>query len=187
MGKWVVIYTSITGNTEKIANAIAEAANADIFKGQDMPQDLSGYEVVVLGYWMRRGAPDPLMQKLLPMVHDTKVVLFQTHGTEVGSEHAVTAFARAGYLLGKGCDILGTFSSQGKINPKLIELRKAKGAKDDPHCGERAQMRWAEAALHPNEEDMERAKSFVRSMQRKLELRAEFQASCSHSPGSGIA
>jgi len=173
MGKWAVIYTSLTGNTEKIASAIAEAAGADIFKAQQMPADLSGYEVLALGYWMKRGAPDPLMQKTLPKVHDAQVLLFQTHGTEVGSEHAVTAFARAAYLLGENCEILGTFSSQGKINPKLIELRKAKGG-DDPHCSEKAQRRWAEAATHPDAEDIKRAKAFVYDMRRKLEMKAKF-------------
>lgn len=50
MGKWAVIYSSVTGNTKKIAEAIAEqAGDADIFRVQDAPEDLSGYEVVAIG------------------------------------------------------------------------------------------------------------------------------------------
>lgn len=56
MGKWAVIYSSVTGNTRQIAEAIAEqAGDADLFRVQDAPHDLSGYEVVAVGYWLRLG------------------------------------------------------------------------------------------------------------------------------------
>ena len=97
MGKWAVIYSSVTGNTKKIAEAMAEAvgADCDVFRVQEAPEDVSDYDVVLLGYWLRLGAPDPLMLKYLPKVHGTRVCFFQTHGTDPTSEHAVTSFARA--------------------------------------------------------------------------------------------
>lgn len=96
MGKWAVIYSSVTGNTKKIAEAMAEAvgADCDVFRVQEAPEDVSDYDVVLLGYWLRLGAPDPLMLKYLPKVHGTRVCFFQTHGTDPTSEHAVTSFAR---------------------------------------------------------------------------------------------
>ena len=40
MGKWAVIYSSVTGNTRTIAEAIAEqAGDADVFRVQDAPED----------------------------------------------------------------------------------------------------------------------------------------------------
>ena len=135
MGKWAVIYSSVTGNTRTIAEAIAEqAGDADVFCVQDAPEDLSSYEVVALGYWLRLGQPDPLMLKYLPKVRDAQVVFFQTHGTSPTSEHAITSFARAGYNLGPGCTILGTFGCRGKINPAMLAKRKNAGP-DDPHGG----------------------------------------------------
>ena len=123
MGKWAVIYSSVTGNTRTIAEAIAEqAGDADVFRVQDAPEDLSGYDVVALGYWLRLGQPDPLMLKYLPKVRDAQVVFFQTHGTSPTSEHAITSFARAGYNLGPGCTILGTFGCRGKINPARTQV-----------------------------------------------------------------
>ena len=103
MRKWAVIYSSASGNTKTIAEEIATAAGADLFPIQNAPTDLSAYEVVALGYWIRRGGPDDRMKAYLPQVANARVVLFQTHGTDVGSEHAVTSFARAAYLLGEGC------------------------------------------------------------------------------------
>ncbi len=174
MGKWAVIYSSVTGNTKMVAEKIAEAAeDADLFAVDDAPRDLSGYEVVALGYWLRLGAPDPKMLNYMPQVHDTTVVLFQTHGTDAGSEHAVTAFARAGYLLGENCGILGTFGCQGKINPAMIEKRRNAGP-GDPHGGAKAIERWKTAASHPDAQDLSDAAEFTEKMKHKLVLRKQY-------------
>lgn len=168
MEKWCVIYSSLTGNTKRVAEAMAEEAEADLFSVDEAPLDLSAYAVVALGYWLRRGAPDPKMLAFLPRIEEIDVVLFQTHGTDPGSEHAVTAFARAGYALGKGCYIAGTFACQGRIHPKIVEKRKEEAAADDdPHAGKKAQARWQRAASHPDEEDLQKARAFMRVMQEK--------------------
>ena len=173
MRKWAVIYSSTTGNTKAIAEEIAGASGGDIFRVQDAPTDLSVYDVVALGYWLRRGGPDDLMKAYLPKVNDACVILFQTHGADVGSEHAVTSFARAAYLLGADCEILGTFSAQGKLAPALIARRK-KSQPDDTHNSPEAQERWLRAAEHPNEEDRAAARAFVEKMEHKLDLLDKF-------------
>ena len=66
MRKWAVIYSSVTGNTKAVAAAMAEQAGAELFRVQDAPADLSAYEAVALGYWLRRGGPDDLMKAYLP-------------------------------------------------------------------------------------------------------------------------
>ena len=175
MGKWGVFYSSITGNTKMVAERIAEAAGkADLLPVEEMPEDLSGYEVVALGYWLRRGGADPKMMKYLPLVKHATVILFETHGADPGSEHAVTAYARAACLLGEGCEILGTFGCQGKINPALIEKRK-NAAPNDPHGGTAAMERWKRAASHPDEEDLQAAADFVAQMKHKLIMRQKYR------------
>lgn len=170
--KWCVIYSSVTGNTKLVAEAMAEEADADLFSLEEAPDDLSDYAVAALGYWLRRGAPDAKMLALLPKIAGKDVVLFQTHGTDPGSEHAVTAFARAGYALGEDCYILGTFACQGKLNPKIVERRKREAAAaDDPHAGKKAQERWQRAASHPDEEDLQKARDFMRTMREKRRKR----------------
>ena len=175
MGKWLVVYSSVTGNTRQVAQAMADAAeDAELFSVDEVPEDLTAYEVVLAGYWLRRGGPDPKMTRFLPKVRGKEVVFFQTHGALPGSEHAVTAFARAALLLGEGCSILGTFSCQGKINPMLIEKRKKAGP-DDPHANSAENAaRWAAAAAHPDEADLAAASAFVKALYRKRMLRARF-------------
>ncbi len=176
MSKWAVIYSSVTGNTKQIAEAIAaQAEDADLFRVQDAPEDLSGYDVVAVGYWLRLGRPDPLTLKLLARIHDTNVLFFQTHGTSPTSEHAITSFARAGYQLGEGCEILGTFGCRGKINPVMLEKRKNSGP-DDPHGGPKSTERWKLAASHPDADDIAAAGAFVEQMKHKLVMKNRFEA-----------
>ncbi len=153
MSKWAVIYSSVTGNTKQIAEAIAaQAEDADLL-----------------------GRPDPLTLKLLARVHDTNVLFFQTHGTSPTSEHAITSFARAGYQLGEGCEILGTFGCRGKINPVMLEKRKNSGP-DDPHGGPKSAERWKLAASHPDADDIAAAGAFVEQMKHKLVMKSRFEA-----------
>lgn len=174
--KTAVIYSSVTGNTKKIAEKIFESLeDAEIFELKDAPEDLSQYDLIFLGYWLKRGAPDLNMTKFLPKVKNTKVVFFQTHGTEKNSEHAVTAFARAAYLLGENCKIIGTFGCQGKINPALIENRKK--IPNDPHGGEQGILRWKSAETHPDENDLQDVVEFVEKMQIKLNIIAAYEKS----------
>ena len=174
MSRWAVIYSSLTGNTKAIAEKIAGAAGeADLFEVKNVPADLSKYEVVAIGYWLKRGGADPLTSELLPKIQNANVVLFETHGAEPKSEHTITAFARAAHLLGEGCKILGTFGCQGKVNPAMIEQRLKTAKADDPHLG--SIERWKKAANHPNEEDFQAAEEFVASMKRKLILLKKYE------------
>ena len=125
---WLIVYSSLTGNTKQIAEAMYTTftnGEADIFSIKEIDKiNLDDYDYIAVGYWLTRGAPDKTVQEFLTTIKHKTVMLFQTHGTEPGSEHAVTAFARAAYKLGEDCTILGTFSSQGKINPALLARRQ---------------------------------------------------------------
>ena len=72
--------------------------------------------------------------------------------------------------------MLGTFSSQERINPALLTRRQNSTDKNDPHAAnERNKKRWENAAKHPDENDLQRAKDFVFAMKRKLALREKYR------------
>lgn len=202
MVKWIIVYSSVTGNTRKLAEAAAQKIGADIVNVQDLmgaidvheddnetsptvsidvghnslavsmdviesniEEKLAGYDGVMVGYWLRRGAPDKKASILLSRITGKKVALFQTHGAYEGTEHAITAFARAGSLLGAGNKILGTFSCQGAVNPMLIKKRLEGSVPG--HRGENleeSKKRWADAASKPNENDLKRMEDFAARM-----------------------
>lgn len=176
MKKWLIVYSSVTGNTKQIAEAIYNGFNegeADIYAVKD-DFNLADYDNIAVGYWLTRGEPDKMVQGLLSKLNNKTVVLFQTQGTELNSEHSITAFARAASYLGDNCKVLGTFASQGKINPAMLEMRKMAG-KDNPHAATPENIkRWEQASMHPNEEDFSRAKDFVKAMKRKIALREKY-------------
>lgn len=176
MKKWLIVYSSVTGNTKQIAEAIYDGFGenvADIFAIRD-EFNLEDYDNIAVGYWLTHGEPDKMVQELLKKLNNKTVILFQTQGAELNSEHSITAFARAASYLGENCKVLGTFASQGKINPAMLERRK-NADKNDPHAATPRNLeRWQKASIHPNEEDFSRAKEFVKSMQRKIALREKY-------------
>lgn len=205
MAKWIVVYSSVTGNTRKLAEVAAREMGADLLNVQEIigPADireeddeesvsidvcrnslaissetldrkleekLSGYDGVMVGYWLRKGAPDRKSSILLSRISGKKVALFQTHGAYDGTEHSITAFARAGSMLGPGNRILGTFSCQGAVNPALIK-RRLEGSVPG-HRGEdleACKKRWADAATRPNENDLQRTADFAKKMKATAE------------------
>jgi len=172
MTKWLVAYSSVTGNTKRVGAVMFEVlpTGSKLQPVNEASLDFAAYDVIVVGYWLTRGGPDPKTMEFLPKLRDKKVVLFATHGALPGSEHAATSLARAAYLLGDGYSILGTFTCQGKINPALL-ARRVGAAENDPHApSEENKKRWTEAAKHPSEADFEAARNFIKKMQRKLEL-----------------
>lgn len=177
--KWLIVYSSVTGNTQQIAEALQEglgARNADLFSIKEKNSfSAADYENIAVGYWLTRGAPDAGIQEFLHGLHNKTIILFQTQGSMLGSEHSVTAFARAALHLAPDNTVLGTFASQGKINPALLARRKADS--NSPHsANERNKRRWAAAASHPDEGDLQRAREFTAAMQHKLELRRKYLA-----------
>lgn len=178
--KWLIVYSSNTGNTRQIADAMHQKLSegiADIYTIKEITDDFSfdDYDIIAVGYWLTRGGPDMQVQKLLKRLENKHVVFFQTHGTEKYSEHSITAFARAASYLGDNCDVLGTFACQGKINPVLLNRARA-ASDDDPHAAnERNMKRWANAAQHPNNADLKDAGIFIDAMQRKIVLRDKYQ------------
>lgn len=178
MKKWLIVYSSITGNTKQIAEAIYEGFTkdeADIYSVQEQ-FNLNDYDNIAVGYWLTRGGPDKSIQELLSKLNNKTVILFQTQGAELNSEHSITAFARAASYLGSNCKILGTFASQGKINPAMLARRRSSDPTDPHAATERNLKRWEKASQHPNAEDIMRAKEFVIAMKHKLTLRAKYLA-----------
>lgn len=180
MQKWQIIYSSLTGNTKKIAAAMNQALPNDSGELLDVKTALNRSQldgdVIAVGYWVTRGGPDPLTSQLLPKLTGKKVVLFQTHGTTLASEHSITSLTRAASLLGSDCFILGTFSSQGKINPVLIEKRLMQNDATNPHHPTPEKIaRWEAAAQHPDETDLQRARDFIAAMLRKQKMLAKYK------------
>lgn len=162
MKPYAIIYSSKTGNTKKIAEAMIAGREAefDLLDVKDHPS-ADAYELIFMGYWIDRSAPDKEAQQFMSTISHKKVALFYTLGAEKDGPHAMVCAANGGAFLGTGCKVLGVFNSRGAIDPAVIEVMK-KMPLGGPHSATAENMaRWASAADHPNEDDMEAAKEFV--------------------------
>lgn len=145
--KALVVYSSQTGNTKKLAETIYNELSGEkrIVSIEDAPVPDEG-EMVFVGFWLQAGKPDPKTAQYLDKVGSARLFLFATHGAAADSRHAQDALAHA-KLLAPSADIAGTFSCQGEVNPKVLEKVRQK-TPPPPWIDD------ADSAVgHPNAED----------------------------------
>lgn len=160
----LIVYDSKTGNTEKVAKALADGAGARcVLAKVDEAPSAEAFAVIVAGFWVDRGAPNAKMKKYLSTLHNKKLVLFQTLGAEPASDHAVSALVNAGVALNSDCKVLGTLSIQGAIDPALIDMMRKMPAGGAHSASPESEARWAAASTHPDAEDLAKARSFMQS------------------------
>lgn len=147
--KSLVVYSSQTGNTRKLAEAAFEALSGEkeILLVDDAP-DPSEYDSIVVGFWLKGGKPDPKSAEYLGKVKQKALFLFATHGAAAESNHAIQGMEFAKSLAPES-DIRGTYSCQGEVNPKVLE--KASKKPQPPVWLTDAQ----DAVGHPNSVDIE--------------------------------
>ncbi len=154
--KSLVVYSSQSGNTEKMARAAYEALPdpKEIHPVENAP-DPSNFDLVVVGFWLKAGNPDPKTQEFLKKVTGTRLFLFSTHGAAAGSAHANKAMETAKSLAG-GARVIGTFDCQGEVNSEL--LKKVKERPNPPEWIDEADT----AVGHPDENDLKALQEKIR-------------------------
>ncbi len=170
--KCMVVYSSKTGNTKMIAEAIHKALpqNAELYSVHNAP-DPAEYDFIAVGGWVDKGVPDEATQNYMQKVRNKHVGIFMTLGAYPDSQHAAEAMQKARECL-KDNTILGTFICQGKVEPELIEMmaRMTKDKPDHPHAmNDERKARLVEAAKHPNDQDCQNAADTFTKMLKKFQ------------------
>lgn len=168
--KSLVVYSSLTGNTKMVAEAIAKALGEDtVLAAVDAAPSAEQYDFVAVGYWVDRGTADKKAAAYLKLLKNKKVALFATLGAYPDSEHARQSLANGAALLDSSNTVVGTFICQGKVDPKLVEQMAKQFPADHPHgMNEARKKRLADAAQHPNEEDLQKAQETFRKIKAQL-------------------
>lgn len=162
--KLLIAYSSRTGNTKKVAEALYEAApEGSVLANMNDHPNPNDFALIFAGYWVDRGVPDAKAKAFLRTLTKKKVVLFQTLGADPKSDHAYTVFANAGTYLSEGNQVVGVFATQGAVDPALVEMMRHMPA-GSAHNSPQMEATVKEAARHPDEEDLNRAKAYMRSV-----------------------
>ncbi len=157
MSKILVTYISWTGNTKKVADAIFEVLGGDkTIKTMDEAQILDEYDLIFIGFPVHAHSVPFKTEELIKRIPPgKKIALFSTHGSLTGSRLARQALEHAS-ILAPSSKILGTFTCRGKVSLQALEVL----SKSPEHKA------WAEMAAsaqtHPDEHDLEDARSFAK-------------------------
>ena len=165
--KSLVIYSSKTGNTKKIAEAIYNTLpdKKHITDIESIPQDINTYDIIFDGFWIDREMPDTSTQTFLKTLNNTHIALFATLGALPDSMHAQECLASGKMLLASNNIYLGGYICQGKVAAKLINQMTKMFPAGHPHAmTQERRIMLSKGAKHPDAEDLHKASIFASEM-----------------------
>ena len=166
---YMVVYSSKTGNTKKIATEIFSALPG---MSKDM-QNLVEYrgkdaDIFFVGFWVDRGTCDMSVINMLSSLHGKKVALFGTCGMGRDEGYFRMIEQTVKVWIPDDCEYLGTFLCQGKMPMQLRENYEI--MMEDPRqelWRKKMLQNFDEGLFHPNDEDLAHAREFVRRLVEK--------------------
>ena len=162
----LVVFSTSTGNTKKIADAIFSALKDKDKKITDVNEintiNINEFERIIIGGWIDKGEIDEKAKEFVTKLKNKKLGLFVTMGGNPETDRAKKCVQKVRELLKKNGNIVEkTFVCQGAIDPNLInkfrEMTK-QGIVGPFAVTPEREARWVEAAKHPDEKDIENAK-----------------------------
>lgn len=168
--KSLILYSSLTGNTKKIACSIYEAIQGkkeikNISELVDDSIDYENYDIVFLGYWVDKGICDKNSKQVLENIHNKKIALFGTMGASTKGSYGASIIEKIQSIIPKDNEILGSFICQGKIAEGLKVKYKEmlKLSPDNEHIRQQLNNH-EEFQSHPDEQEIYEANVFAKNM-----------------------
>ena len=151
---YAIVYSSVTGNTALLAQAIRETLPWETccYFGAPDPQALSA-ERIYVGFWTDRGTCDAATAQFLRQLTRQEVFLFGTAGFGGDSAYFQRILERAEENLGPEVRVVGTYMCQGKMPPAV--RRRYQAMENGPRKTAMLQN-FDRAASHPDQEDLAR-------------------------------
>lgn len=120
--KILIVYSSLTGNTKKLAMGLYEGLkdhyDISISNIKEKP-DGQGFDLIIPAVWVDKGSADKLSKKLMKSLRGKKVICLGTLGAQPDSEHGQKVGENLPKLLEASNTHLGTFLANGLVDPKL--------------------------------------------------------------------
>lgn len=161
----LIAYSSTTGNTKKVAEAVKSGIpQADFFPIKDV-KDVNEYDLIVVGGWIDKGTFNAEALNFVKSIKNKKTAYFFTLGAYPDSDHAKHCTENLDKLFEENSnEIVGRFLCQGAIDPKLIEFMSKLPADHIMAPNPERKQRWIDAASHPDDNDLKNAKAFAESI-----------------------
>ncbi len=125
MSKPLIVISSRTGNTMAVGHAICDALpHAELVSPADLPDDLSDYNPVLLGFWRNNDDAPEEMFEVAKRLHDKTIGCFATMAGDPDEDEArqwmQDTCARL-VAAGEGNTLSETFLCRGRMDPKTVE------------------------------------------------------------------
>lgn len=159
----LVTYSSRTGNTRKVAEAIFEILPdpKEIHPVAEAPPP-DDFDFIAVGFWVNRGTADVEAQSYMARIKNRRVGVFGTLAAYPDSDHAKMCLERVAALL-DGNEFMGGFLCQGRVDPSALEQVEHLAPETHPMTAER-RNRLEEAKKHPNPKDLLNAQLAFKAM-----------------------
>ena len=163
--KPLVVISSRTGNTMILGHAICDAMpGAVLVRANELPEDLSGFNPVLLGFWCDRGMAPEDTQAAAKRLSGKRIGCFATMGGNTDTPKAQEWMQRTCEELvqmGEGNTLEGTYLCRGRIDPELFaRMTQMMGGVVTPE----REARRKESETHPDRMDLERGVERFRSI-----------------------
>lgn len=167
MKNTAIIYSSLTGNTEKVAKSIFEVIPNDkiLLKAENIEEiSLDDYENIIFGFWVDKGSANKQIANLIKKLENKNLYFFGTLGADPESEHGKKVFSKVSKLCSEKNNFLGGILFLGKVSDNLVEkMKKFPLNLIHPLTPERM-ARIEKASTHPDENDLKNAQEFFKKL-----------------------
>ena len=158
-----IIFSSLTGNTKKLADTIHEMLphdKCDYFGENDsrVPQS----DLLYIGFWTDKGNADHKTLELLAKLKNKKIFLFGTAGFGGSDVYFKKILEQVRQSIDSSNVVIGEYMCQGKMPPSVRERYiKMKQSPEHPANLDMLIKNFDCALSHPDGEDLERLKRLL--------------------------
>ena len=173
--RYSIIFSSVTGNTKLLANAIRDALpqeNCDYF-GISSNRENPTSELLFIGFWTDKGTADENTLNLLKTLRDKQIFLFGTAGFGGSEEYYQKILTSTKESIDPSNTTVGEYMCQGKM-PLSVKERYVKMIEEHGHKPNLDALleNFDSALSHPDSNDLEMLKDLVAATTQKPAVRA---------------
>lgn len=118
----MIVYSSITGNTEIIAKAIKDTLDKDscIYFGK--PDEIADQDapIIFVGFWVYKGSCSEEIKTYLRTLQYKKIVLFGTAGFDGSEEYYDAILEEVKQNIPESNKVIDSFMCQGKMPHSIL-------------------------------------------------------------------
>jgi len=150
---YAVVYSTVTGNTEKLAEVIKNKIG-DCYFGKPCDEALTA-DTIFVGFWAVGNSCSNDIKDFLEKLSDKKVFIFGTVGYGNTKDYYDIILDNVKPNLPSSNTLIGSYICQGKVS----DAKQAQIKDTVPEKYEAIKDKLAESVNHPNEEDLNALKA----------------------------